>query len=177
MAALGSGLSVISASVVRIIAAIEAAFSTAERVTLAGSMMPALEHVDVLVRSARRSRAFLLFCSACAATNVLDHDRAVQAGVRGELAHRLLERRRRIVHAGLVVALELERRRARPAALISATPPPGTMPSSTAARVAESASSTRCFFSLSSVSVAAPTLMTATPPDSLARRSWSFSWS
>src|ERR671912_413466 len=43
------------------------------------------------------------------------------------------------------------------------TPPPGTMPSSRAARVAESASSTRCFFSLSSVSVAAPTLMTATP--------------
>ena len=33
----------------------------------------------------------------------------------------------------------------------------------------------RCFFSLSSTSVAAPTLMTATPPASLARRSWSFS--
>ena len=38
-----------------------------------------------------------------------------------------------------------------------------------------SASSTRCFFSFISVSVAAPTLTTATPPDSLARRSWSFS--
>jgi len=33
----------------------------------------------------------------------------------------------------------------------------------------------RSFFSFISVSVAAPTLMTATPPDSLARRSWSFS--
>ena len=33
----------------------------------------------------------------------------------------------------------------------------------------------RCFFSLSSTSVAAPTLMTATPPASFARRSWSFS--
>ena len=33
----------------------------------------------------------------------------------------------------------------------------------------------RCFFSLSSTSVAAPTLRTATPPESLARRSWSFS--
>ena len=33
----------------------------------------------------------------------------------------------------------------------------------------------RCFFSLSSTSVAAPTLMTATPPASLARRSLSFS--
>ena len=58
---------------------------------------------------------------------------------------------------------------------MSATPPPGTMPSSTAARVAESASSTRCFFSFSSVSVAAPTLMTATPPASFASRSCSFS--
>ena len=56
-----------------------------------------------------------------------------------------------------------------------ATPPPGTMPSSTAARVACSASSMRDFFSLSSDSVAAPTLSTATPPESLARRSWSFS--
>jgi len=33
----------------------------------------------------------------------------------------------------------------------------------------------RCFFSLSSISVAAPTLTTATPPASLASRSWSFS--
>ncbi len=59
----------------------------------------------------------------------------------------------------------------------SATPPPGTMPSSTAARVACSASSTRAFFSFISVSVAAPTLMTATPPESLASRSCSFSLS
>ena len=57
----------------------------------------------------------------------------------------------------------------------SATPPPGTMPSSTAALAVETASSMRCFFSLSSTSVAAPTFRTATPPDSLARRSWSFS--
>src|SRR5439155_22437798 len=53
----------------------------------------------------------------------------------------------------------------------NATPPPGTMPSSTAARVVCSASSTRAFFSFISVSVAAPTLMTATPPASFARRS------
>ena len=49
------------------------------------------------------------------------------------------------------------------------------MPSSIAARVAETASSMRCFFSLSSTSVAAPTLTTQTPPASLASRSWSFS--
>ena len=57
----------------------------------------------------------------------------------------------------------------------SAVPPPATTPSSIAARVADTASSIRCFFSFSSTSVAAPTLMTATPPASLARRSWSFS--
>ena len=49
------------------------------------------------------------------------------------------------------------------------------MPSSIAARVAETASSMRCFFSFSSTSVAAPTLTTQTPPASFARRSWSFS--
>src|SRR5439155_1575247 len=38
----------------------------------------------------------------------------------------------------------------------SATPPPGTMPSSTAARVACRASSTRAFFSFISASVAEP---------------------
>ena len=56
-----------------------------------------------------------------------------------------------------------------------AMPPPGTTPSSRAALVADTASSMRCFFSLSSTSVAAPTLMTATPPASLASRSCSFS--
>ena len=41
--------------------------------------------------------------------------------------------------------------------------------------VVETASSMRCFFSLSSTSVPAPTLMMATPPAILARRSCSFS--
>ena len=56
-----------------------------------------------------------------------------------------------------------------------ATPPPATTPSSTAARVECSASSTRAFFSFISTSVGAPTLMTATPPASFAKRSCSFS--
>mmetsp|Transcript_36612 Transcript_36612/g.80411 ORF Transcript_36612/g.80411 Transcript_36612/m.80411 type:complete len:209 (+) Transcript_36612:746-1372(+) len=51
------------------------------------------------------------------------------------------------------------------------------MPSSTAARVALSASVTRSFFSFTSVSVAPPTLMTATPPESFASLSCSFSFS
>jgi hypothetical protein len=54
------------------------------------------------------------------------------------------------------------------AASTNTTPPPGTIPSSTAAFVAERASSILCFFSLSSTSVAAPTFMTATPPESFA---------
>jgi len=45
----------------------------------------------------------------------------------------------------------------------------------TAARVACIASSTRSFFSFTSVSVAPPTRITATPPASLAKRSCSFS--
>ena len=53
--------------------------------------------------------------------------------------------------------------------LASAVPPPGTKPSSTAALVAFKASSIRYFFSLSSVSVAAPTRITATPPDNLGK--------
>ena len=56
-------------------------------------------------------------------------------------------------------------------------PPPATMPSSTAARVAFSASSMRSFLSFISTSVAAPISMTATPPASFARRSCSFSLS
>ena len=60
-------------------------------------------------------------------------------------------------------------------ALMSAVPPPATMPSSRAARVEDTASSMRCLRSLSSTSVAAPTRITPMPPESLARRSWSFS--
>ena len=62
-----------------------------------------------------------------------------------------------------------------PKTFTKAVPPPETIPSSTAARVAFRASSIRSFISLSSVSVAAPTLITATPPDNLARRSCNFS--
>ena len=77
--------------------------------------------------------------------------------------------------AGGLVAGQAEVASSAVAAWTSAEPPPATMPSSTAARVAEMASSRRCFFSLSSTSVAAPTRMTQTPPASLASRSCSFS--
>ena len=57
----------------------------------------------------------------------------------------------------------------------SARPPPGTMPSAIAAFVELIASSNASLRLLSSVSDAAPTRITATPPASLARRSSSFS--
>ncbi len=62
-------------------------------------------------------------------------------------------------------------------ALIIATPPPGTIPSSTAALVAANASSTLSFFSFISTSVGAPTYNTATPPANFANLSCSFSLS
>ena len=60
-------------------------------------------------------------------------------------------------------------------ALSSATPPPGTIPSSIAAFVAFTASSIFNFKYFISVSVAAPTLITATPPANFAKRSCNFS--
>jgi hypothetical protein len=106
------------------------------------------------------------------------HDRALFAGIGDDLAHGLFERAAHDLRADLLVAFEgLDERVDRGNGANQATPPPGTMPSSTAARVACRASSTRAFFSFSSVSVAAPTLMMATPPTSLASRSCSFSLS
>ena len=58
-----------------------------------------------------------------------------------------------------------------------ADPPPAIIPSSTAARVAFNASSIRSFASFISVSVAAPTRMTATPPAIFASLSCNFSLS
>ena len=63
------------------------------------------------------------------------------------------------------------------ATFASAAPPPGTMPSAMAAFVAFTASSILSFRYFISVSVAAPTRITATPPESLAIRSSSFSLS
>ena len=58
-----------------------------------------------------------------------------------------------------------------------AEPPPAMIPSSTAAFVAARASSIRSFASFISVSVAAPTRITATPPASFASLSCNFSLS
>ena len=64
-----------------------------------------------------------------------------------------------------------------PETFTSADPPPATIPSSIAAFVAFTASSILSLRYFISVSVAAPTRITATPPDSFAIRSSSFSLS
>jgi hypothetical protein len=122
-------------------------------------------------RSGRRSRRCRLLLQQLA-----DHDRAFDAGILGDLADRGLQRAAHDVDAGVLVVVVA----GQPGERLGgsrATPPPGTMPSSTAARVALSASSTRSLRSLTSTSVAPPTRITATPPASLARRSCSFSLS
>mmetsp|Transcript_130662 Transcript_130662/g.317346 ORF Transcript_130662/g.317346 Transcript_130662/m.317346 type:complete len:203 (-) Transcript_130662:1104-1712(-) len=63
------------------------------------------------------------------------------------------------------------------AAYRSAVPPPGTMPSSRAALVAQSASFSLSLVSFTSTSLAPPTLITATPPLSFAKRSFILSFS
>eukprot|EP00834_Sanchytrium_tribonematis_P007864 NODE_789_length_3873_cov_0.228405.p2 type:complete len:204 gc:universal NODE_789_length_3873_cov_0.228405:3026-2415(-) len=59
----------------------------------------------------------------------------------------------------------------------NAVPPPGKIPSSTAAFVAFNASTYLSFFSPTSTSLDPPTLMTATPPLNLANLSCNFSFS
>ena len=140
------------------------------RTTFNGSMMPALT-MSTYSGCWRRSRCWL------ASGRLRRHDRAVDAAVVGDLPHRGLDRVQHDVDADLLVALgraaNLFDRVV--AAQTRATPPPGRMPSSTAARVACKASSTRAFFCFISASVLAPTEMIATPPVSFARRSWNFS--
>ena len=82
-----SGLSAMTASVVRNSAAMDAAFCSAERVTLAGSMMPAAMHVDVLAGGGVEALAGL------EVAHLLRHDAALEAGVDGDLLERGLDAR------------------------------------------------------------------------------------
>ena len=81
-----SGASATMASVVRMFFAIEAAFCSAERVTMAGSMMPALIEVDHLAGVDVQAEALL------GVAHVVHDHGALEPGVRGELAQRLFER-------------------------------------------------------------------------------------
>jgi hypothetical protein len=128
--------------------AIDAAFCSAERVTLAGSMMPAAN------RSTYSPVAALRPWPAGAPTPSRD-DAALEAGVERDLLERASMATRRCSHRS-PRRPRARASRTRLPAWMRATPPPATMPSSTAAFALRTASSMRCLRSLSSTSVAAP---------------------
>ena len=109
--------------------------------------------------------------------HAIHDDAAVGRGVLGDLARRRLERAPQDLHAGALVAAAVCASSASSAGHTrsSASPPPGTIPSATAALVELIASSSASFFDFISDSDGAPTRITATPPESLASRSSSFS--
>ena len=143
----------------------EAAFLRAEHVTLAGSMIPAssmLHHFPL--RASYPTPFFSFFAlSAITAPSIPAFSAIWRIGSSRARRTILNPTFSSSVRSSGIVLRALE-------ASIRASPPPGTIPSSRAARVAAIVSSTRNFFSFISVSVLAPTLITATPPESLARR-------
>src|SRR5581483_1544923 len=166
-----SGASATTASVVRMFFAIDAAFCSAERVTIVGSPIPLFSRSSTSPVSTFRPKP--LSAARTCSTAIEPSRPAFVASWRSGSSSE-----RRMICAPVRSSPSSEPRTSSftaSAAFRSATPPPGTWPSSSAARAAWRASSTRCFFSFISVSVDAPTLTTATPPDSFARRSWSFS--
>ena len=126
------GGSATMASVVISRPATEAASCSAVRTTLAGSMMPACDQVDVLFGLGVEAEGGRLVLE-----HLADHDRAFDAGVLGDLTDRGLQ------SAFGTMSMPACWSSLSPLSLSSAflarsraTPPPGTMPSSTAARVA-----------------------------------------
>ena len=98
-----SGMSVMSASVVRSSDAIDAAFCSAIRSTLVGSMIPACIMSTYSFVSASKPCASVL-----GGLHLLDHDGALEPGVLHDPPDRLLERPPHDVDAGRLVARELE---------------------------------------------------------------------
>src|SRR5882672_2820844 len=144
-----SGASVITASVVNTSDAIETAFWSAERVTLVGSTIPDWKRSSYCPVAALYPIA--PFCVRSRSATMEPSAPALEAIVfRGASSAwpTMSIPDRSSPFASSETSAGWARRRA--------TPPPGTMPSSTADLVAASASSTRAFFSFSSTSVAAP---------------------
>ena len=98
-----SGASATIASVVRMFFAIDAAFCSAERVTIVGSMIPAL------TRSSTSPVSTFRPWPLAAVADLVDDDRALEARVVRELAERLLERADDDLRARPLVALERRR--------------------------------------------------------------------
>src|SRR5918999_1462016 len=155
-----SGISATIASVVRMFFPIDAAFWSAERVTIAGAITPAATRSTISPVSALRP-SFLPLALRTSLTTTEPSRPAFSAIWRSGSSSA-----RRTICAPVRSSPSKASSWMASCARRSATPPPATMPSSRAARVACSASSTRCFFSFISVSVAAPTFTTATPPAS-----------
>ena len=162
------GRSAIIASVVRRSDATEAAFCSAVRTTLVGSITPALTRSPY-------SRVWALNPNGPVPSLTLLTTIEPSTPAFCEIWRSGSSIARRTIVTPNCCSCDSLRPSSALCARSRATPPPGTTPSSTAARVACSASSTRAFFSFISTSVAAPTLITATPPTSFARRSCSFS--
>ena len=97
-----SGLSAMTASVVRNSAAIEAAFCSADRVTLAGSMMPAL------IMSTYSPVAAFRPWPGVQVADLLGHDAALEAGVDRDLLQRSLDGDLDDVRPDGLVTLEVE---------------------------------------------------------------------
>ena len=97
-----SGFSTTADSVVSTMAAIDAAFCSAERVTLAGSMMPAF------TMSTHSPVAALKPSAVALGADLLDDDRALEAGVLRDAPGGLGQRVAHDLRAGRLVALQVE---------------------------------------------------------------------
>ena len=170
IASFGSGFSATIASVVISRPATEAAFCKDERTTFVGSITPALiMSVNSLVFALKPTFSSVPSISLPTMTEPSAPAFSAMLRAGAWIARRTISTPTSWSRLAVSIASSADD------ALTSAKPPPGTMPSSTAARVACIASSTRSLRSFTSTSVAPPTLITATPPASLARRSCSFS--
>ena len=156
------------ASVVMIMVAIEVADVRAVITTLVGSMIPRSTRLPY--SSVTTSKPSSPVSSATLLTTTAPSSPALAAICLSgaESAWRTTRAPARASPSSLSASMASRAR-------IRATPPPATQPSSRAARVAWRASSTRALRSFISTSVAAPTLIWATPPTSRASRSCSFS--
>ncbi len=166
----GSGLSATKVSVVRTRAAMEAAFWRAVRVTLAGSTIPAL---TISTYSSLRALKPTPSSEALTLATMTEPSRPAFSAIWRSGAS--IARLTRLIPVCTSPSSLNSSRAGRMSMRV--VPPPATIPSSTAARVALRASSRRYYLSFNSTSVAAPTSMTATPPDILAKRSCNFSLS
>ena len=134
-------------------------FEVHERVTLAGSTIPAsimFTHSPV---------AALKPMPTSSRFQALNDDGTFKTSVVSDLTNWLFKSTKNDVNTCCYIAsYSFSTFATAPYTFTSAVPPPDTIPSSTAARVAFNASSIRSLRSFNSVSVAAPTLITATPP-------------